>query len=135
VQDLRLRADVTQFERKDPGFLAAPTVDTCTIGPCDDTVTGAGPSKNSQGNCFKLTFQNDLRAPYCLYRLRFYPEPGVLGNRIRDLSTRDDSRLDQADRTYLFHELMSALVDVHLSNRVAQKTFAPWYILVENALL
>jgi hypothetical protein len=133
AHDLHLRVAVTQFERKDGGFLAAAAVDTCTIGPCDESTASPGPPKNSPGNCFKLTFQNDLRAPYCLYKLKFYPEPDVLGKGIRDLSTKDDSRLDQAERTYLFYELMSALVDAHLKDTIARKRFVPWYIFVENA--
>lgn len=96
--------------------------------PTDDKIvvteenSDRGPSGiNTQAFLLKPKglFSTDPQSDYDFYSIEQSPYIKEVSDEVVSLSTRDDSSTGSADRTYRFQELVLALLDVHLKNRVA----------------
>jgi hypothetical protein len=134
VQYLQLTPEVARFDKEGSTFASASGVEKSIASICEDPKAAPTPGAQVPVYCVKLRFKNNPEVPFSLYRLKLRLSVRTLRPEILALSTRDDSQIEHANKTYLFYELLSALVNVHLNDEIGTKKLAPYYILVENAI-
>jgi hypothetical protein len=79
-----------------------------------------------------VTLPKDLSSDYSFYDFKFDTSIKELRSDIRELSTRDDSANESANKTYRFYELISALTDVHFKSSLAARTSPALFVTVAN---
>lgn len=74
----------------------------------------------------------DSTCDFSFYHLNVSTSFKSLRQDIRDLSTRDDSIRENANKTFRFFELVNALTDVHFKTRLAPKISPALFVTVAN---
>lgn len=126
------------FKKNDKPPLSSIEYAPLTGGAADEKETKSAPAPNppqetaDKGN-LKISLHKEPKTAYSFYHLIF----NLSGNnnvlqKIRGLSTQDDSVRENADRTYRFYEFISALATVHLQNKEAIKLPPPTFVLLTN---
>lgn len=97
------------------------------------TVDAYKANNNALGSvAFTLQIPRGEGAGYSLYRLKVSTSISSLRQDIMDLSTRDDSVRENANKTFRFFELITALTDIHFKARLAKKTSPSLFVTTEN---
>jgi hypothetical protein len=81
---------------------------------------------------FVVYFPKDASTDYEFYSFKVISWPKSIRQDIQDLSTRDDGMRENADKTFRFFELISAVTDVHFKARLAQRTSPQIFVTVAN---
>lgn len=79
-----------------------------------------------------VTLPRDPSSDFGFYDFKFVTSVKELRSDILDLSTRDDSTRENANKTYRFYELISALTEVHFKSALASRTAPALFITVAN---
>jgi len=87
---------------------------------------------SSPGINLVVTFSKDPSSNYGFYHIRLAASPKSLRQGIQDLSTRDDSVRENANKTFRFYELINALTDIHFKKRLMDKVYPPLFLTVTN---
>ena len=74
----------------------------------------------------------DSGSNYSFYHLKLIPSVKELRPEILQLSTRDDRNVSQANRTFRFFELITALTDIHFKDFGARSASSAIFITVNN---
>jgi hypothetical protein len=77
-------------------------------------------------------FQQDAQNDYRFYSIEPSAYIKEADQEVNELSTHDDSSQNTAGRTYRFQELLYALMDVHLKDRLTSRMSPRLYITVAN---
>jgi hypothetical protein len=77
-------------------------------------------------------FEGDSESDYSFYSIAHTLYVKELKDEIVALSTRDDLSPATADRTYRFQELVFAILDLHLKERIIPRTSLPLYVTLKN---
>lgn len=75
---------------------------------------------------------NRLASPYTVYGIKVEAHPVALQDKVRELSTRDDSVPENADKTFLFYELLHGLTDVHSKARLSSALSPTLFLMIAN---
>jgi len=111
-----------QFKKLDSGTL--PGFDSRVVN-----IKKEGPSATVS---VTVTLPKDLSSDYSFYDFKFETSIKELRSDVRELSTRDDTTRESANKTYRFYELISALTDVHFRSNLAARTSPPLFVTVAN---
>lgn len=87
---------------------------------------------SSQSTSFQLQIPRDTRSQYGFYYLKIIMEVDAINPGIEDLSTNDDSDALKANRTYRFAEVIRALLEAHLRERLAAQVAPPLFLTVSS---
>lgn len=77
-------------------------------------------------------FPKDTSSDYGFYVLKLVPAIKELRPEIQHLSTRDDSNRADANKTFRFFELITALTDIHFKDHLARRISPAIFITVDN---
>jgi len=80
----------------------------------------------------KGLFSSDSQSDFGFYSIEQSPYIKEVSDEVVSFSTRDDSTLASADKTYRFQELVLALLDVHLKNRVVPRIVPQVHVTVAS---
>ena len=97
--------------------------------PVSDSAAG---SEEPASSSFVVTLPKDLSADYGFYDLKITSSVKSLRPEIINLSTRDDSIRENANKTYRFFEFISALTEVHFKSQLASKLSPEIFVTVAN---
>lgn len=77
-------------------------------------------------------FPKDTSSDYGFYVLKLVPRIKDLRPEIQQLSTRDDSNTADANKTFRFFELITALTDIHFKDHLARRIAPAIFVTVDN---
>jgi len=93
---------------------------------------GTLPSSTRPDFVIHTLLARDATCDFSFYHLNLSISFKSLRQDIRDLSTRDDSVRDNANKTFRFFELVNALTQVHFKTRLAHKTSPSLFVTAAN---
>ena len=88
--------------------------------------------ENTASSVFAVTLPRDTTSDYGFYDFKISTSIGSLRPDLLNLSTRDDSVPENADKTYRFFEFISAVTDVHFKTQLAAKISPAVFVTVAN---
>jgi hypothetical protein len=77
-------------------------------------------------------FPKDASSGYGFYALKLVPAIKELRPEIQQLSTRDDSNRADANKTFRFFELITALTDIHFKDHLARRISPAIFVTLDN---
>lgn len=90
-----------------------------------------GQATDEQHN-LTVFFPKDTSSNYGFYFLKLVPVVKGLRPEIQQLSTRDDSNRADANKTFRFFELITALTDIHFKDHLAHRISPAIFITIDN---
>jgi hypothetical protein len=87
-------------------------------------------TSGAEGTRLRISIPFDRSVDYGFYHLRITPMFKSVRGSIADLSTRDDGNPQDANRTFRFYELITALTDVHFAAHIAPRTSSSAFVTV-----
>jgi hypothetical protein len=92
----------------------------------------SGDSAPTLDTAFTVHFPKDSSVPFSFYHLTLTPSVKEMKTNLGVTSTLDDRDLKDAGRTYRFHELLSAIADIHFKTTLASRTSTEIFVTLEN---
>jgi len=140
VQPEYYRWEQNQFKKVEGGPPAgfSHTFETGQPPPtAEDSKGAAGGGKDKgqpAGEPPNLTvfFPKDASSGYGFYVLKLVPAVKELRPEIQQMSTRDDSNRADANKTFRFFELITALTDIHFKDHMARRISPAIFVTVDN---
>lgn len=81
---------------------------------------------------FVITFPRDSIGDYGFYDLQVSTSVRSIRSEILDLSTRDDSLRENANKTYRFFEFITSVTEVHFKSQLAAKLSPAIFVTIAN---